>query len=88
MNFLKQTISLQIFYKLSSTNFTWSILEYFVPYMIHIQSFSFASNFTKLKIQINFRAFLSNTCCYFAINQQISFFSTKTFITIYKLKNT
>ena len=29
----KQTISLQIFQKLSSTNFTWSILEYFVPYV-------------------------------------------------------
>ena len=28
---LKQTISLQIFSRLSSTNFTWSILEYFVP---------------------------------------------------------
>ena len=28
---LKHTISLQIFYRLSSTNFTWSILEYFVP---------------------------------------------------------
>ena len=29
---LKQTISLQIFQRLSSTNFTWSILEQFVPY--------------------------------------------------------
>ena len=28
---LKHTISLQIFQKLSSANFTWSILEYFVP---------------------------------------------------------
>ena len=27
----KQTISLQIFLRLSSTNFTWSILEYFDP---------------------------------------------------------
>ena len=29
---LKETIFLQIFFKLSSTNFIWSILEYFVPY--------------------------------------------------------
>ena len=29
---LKHTISLQFFKRLSSTNFTWSILEYFVPY--------------------------------------------------------
>ena len=29
---LKQTISLQIFLRLSSTNFTLSILEYFVPF--------------------------------------------------------
>ena len=28
---LRQTISLQIFQRLSSTNFTWSILEYFAP---------------------------------------------------------
>ena len=28
-----QTISLQIFYSLSSTNFTWSILEYSVPFI-------------------------------------------------------
>ena len=28
---LRQTISLQIFERLSSTNFTWIILEYFVP---------------------------------------------------------
>ena len=28
---LKQTISLQIFWRLSFTNFTWSIFEYFVP---------------------------------------------------------
>ena len=27
----KQTIYLHTFYRLSSTNFTWSILEYFVP---------------------------------------------------------
>ena len=27
---LKQTISLQIFKKLSSANFTWSILKYFI----------------------------------------------------------
>ena len=32
----KQTISLQIFQKLPSTNFTWSTLEYFVPYRDHI----------------------------------------------------
>ena len=31
---LRQTISLQIFKKLSSSNFTWSILEYFFPYQI------------------------------------------------------
>ena len=29
---LQQIISLQIFQRLSSTNFTWSILEYFVSY--------------------------------------------------------
>ena len=29
---VKQTISLQFFYRLPSTNFTWSIHEYFVPY--------------------------------------------------------
>ena len=28
-----QTISFQIFKRLSSTNFTWSILEYFAPYV-------------------------------------------------------
>ena len=28
---LKQTISLQTFKRLSSTNFTWSTIEYFVP---------------------------------------------------------
>ena len=32
----KQTISLQIFKRLSSTNFTWSTLEYFVPYDSHL----------------------------------------------------
>ena len=31
-NLLKQTISLHTFYRLSSTNFTWSVLEYFVSY--------------------------------------------------------
>ena len=30
--YIKQTISLPISERLSSTNFTWSILEYFVPY--------------------------------------------------------
>ena len=30
----KQTISLQFFYKLTSTNFAWFIFEYFVPYDI------------------------------------------------------
>ena len=30
---LKQTISLQGFQRLSSTNFIWSIFEYFVPYV-------------------------------------------------------
>ena len=29
---LRQTIPPQIFYRLSSTNFTWSILEYSVPF--------------------------------------------------------
>ena len=29
---LRKTISLQMFERLSSTNFTWSILQYFVPY--------------------------------------------------------
>ena len=29
-----ETILLQIFLRLSSTNFTWSILEYFVPFVI------------------------------------------------------
>ena len=29
---LRQTITLHIFYRLFSTNFTWSILEYFVPF--------------------------------------------------------
>ena len=38
-NLIKQTISLQIFQRLSSTNFTWCILEYFVPNINnHIQS--------------------------------------------------
>ena len=31
----KETISLQIFLRLSSTNFTWFILEYFVPFMLN-----------------------------------------------------
>ena len=31
---LKQTIPLQIFLRLSSTNFTWSFLEYFVPFVL------------------------------------------------------
>ena len=35
---LKNTISLQIFKRLSSTNFTCSILEYFVPYDVRTQS--------------------------------------------------
>ena len=30
---LRQTISLQIFQRLSSANFAWSILEYFYPYV-------------------------------------------------------
>ena len=30
---IRQTIPLQIFQGLSSTNFTWSILEYFAPYV-------------------------------------------------------
>ena len=29
---IKLTISSQTFWRLSSTNFTWSILKYFVPY--------------------------------------------------------
>ena len=29
----KQTISFQIFERLSSTNFTWSILEYLDPFL-------------------------------------------------------
>ena len=38
---LKQNITLQFFLRLSSTNFTWSILEYFVPciYQNPFQSF-------------------------------------------------
>ena len=35
----KQTISLQIFWRLSSTNFTWSTLEYFVPYGVHLMPY-------------------------------------------------
>ena len=31
---LKQAMSLQIFQRLSSTNFTWSILEYLIPYNV------------------------------------------------------
>ena len=31
---IKVSISLSIFERLSSTNFTWSILEYFVPYFL------------------------------------------------------
>ena len=31
---LKQTISLQNFWRLSSTNITWSILEYFIPFAL------------------------------------------------------
>ena len=30
----KQTMSLQVFYRLSFTNFTWPILKYFVPYRL------------------------------------------------------
>ena len=33
---MKQAISPQSFYSLSSTNFTWSILEYHDPYDINI----------------------------------------------------
>ena len=44
---LRQRISLQIFKRLSSTNFTWSILEYFAPYInnfsLTITSLSFIS---------------------------------------------
>ena len=32
--YVKQTISLQILQRLSSTNFTWSILEYFASYVL------------------------------------------------------
>ena len=32
------SISFQTFKKLSSTNFTWSILEYFVPYIVLFQN--------------------------------------------------
>ena len=35
---LKQTMSLQIFQRLCSTNFTWSIIEYHDPYYIAILS--------------------------------------------------
>ena len=31
---LRQTMSLQIFQRLSSTNFTWSFLKYLDPYII------------------------------------------------------
>ena len=31
---IKQAIPLHIFERLSSRNFTWSILEYFVPYLM------------------------------------------------------
>ena len=34
----KQTMSLQIFYRLSSTNFTWFILEYFDPNVLQLRS--------------------------------------------------
>ena len=33
---LRQTISLQIFQRLSSANFNWSILKYFVPFPVII----------------------------------------------------
>ena len=36
----KQNISLQIFKRLPSTNFTWSTIEYFVPYTISYSAYA------------------------------------------------
>ena len=45
---LKQTISLQIFLRLSSANLNWSILEYFVPYILLY--YFLKANFYKLQL--------------------------------------
>ena len=53
---LKQTIPLQIFQRLSSTNFTWSILEYFVPYFPSITKWTGEYLISKYSFMgINFR---------------------------------
>ena len=44
---LKQTVLLQIFYRLSSTNFNWSILEYFDSYYMTIE-YSILHNIPKV----------------------------------------
>ena len=50
----QQIISLQIFYRLSSTKFTWSILEYFVPYDILTHLMLLLSFYTPWKHQTTF----------------------------------
>ena len=49
---LKQTIPLQIFKSLSTTNFIWSILEYFAPYDIPINIITLNWNETESWINI------------------------------------
>ena len=48
---LKQTIPLQIFYRLFSTNFTWFILEYFITLVKNL-TFNNRQNFLKFSIKL------------------------------------
>ena len=47
---LEQAISLQIFQRLSTTNLTWAIFEYFVPYKVFLIQMLFGLNMDIYKI--------------------------------------
>ena len=80
----QQTISLQIFSRLSSTNFAWSILEYFAPlnlvkagalYGIEHDSFQeFKHDHKQERFSFLFRLFDSLISSYFLIKQLASDF--------------
>ena len=76
----KQTISLQIFWRLSSRNFTWSILEYFVTYVLFHILLSQSNFRSNLKI---WTPWFSNYHSCFAEKKQI-----ETFFVLFSIAST
>ena len=61
---LRQTISLQVFQRLSSTNFTWSSLEYSVPFL-HLPNVSLHFFWNWLLISLNIFVYSSKKNYFF-----------------------